>query len=91
MDEHQLPGNELPFQLKVNLDRFLVLPAVYSPEMTAEDWQAEIKRMFSASLLTRSFVDGQISPDDYDDGLADLDYDPHYLGELWEEGISLGG
>lgn len=90
MEELTLTGSALLSALKPNLERYLWLPAETAPDMSDEDWQAEIDRMFEASLLTRRFVDGQISPDDYADGLADTGYDPNQLADMWEAGVSLG-
>ncbi len=90
MGVHILNGNEQPLALKPNLERYLWLPAEHDPNMSDEDWMQEIEIMFTASKLTRKFVDGDLSPDDYSGALADLGYDPHELGELWENGVSLG-
>lgn len=76
---------------KPDYQSFLALPACYDPTMTAADWQAELDRMHRASVLTRDFTAGSLSPDDYSDGLADLAYDPHWLDQLWSEGYSLRG
>jgi hypothetical protein len=79
-----------PSLLNPNLERYLWLPAETSPDMSDEDWQSEMETMFAASRLTRQFVDGQIPPEDYYDGLADIGYDPNELEAMWEAGISLG-
>jgi len=90
MDEPISNGKKLQCQPKANLERYLWLPAEHSSDMPDEVWMQEIEIMFAASKLTRRFIEGCLSPEDYSDALADLGYDPHELGELWESGVSLG-
>ena len=87
MAGHILNGSGL--QPQPNLDLYLALPAVQHEGMSEADWDAEMARMFHHSCLTRQFVDGKISPDDYQDALADLGQNPYELAEAWEEGITL--
>lgn len=89
MVELILTGSELPPALKPSLELYLAIPAFYSPEMSDEDWQSEINRMFQSSQLTRLFVDGRISPADYECGLAELGINPYQVEECWSEGESL--
>ena len=49
----------------------------------------ECERMFNHSRLTQKFVDGEISPQDFEDSIADLGLDPYQVVEQWEEGNSL--
>lgn len=83
-------GKPSPSPLTPDLERYFWLPANTGPDMTDEDWQSEMDRMFKASLLTRRFVTGEISPDDHADGLAAIGYDPNELFDMWEDGVSLG-
>jgi hypothetical protein len=76
--------------LKPNLEQFLALPAQTGPDMSDEDWEAEMSRMFKASQLTHRFVLGQLSPVDFSDGVADLGYNPDELADMWDIGQSLG-
>lgn len=73
-----------------NLERYFWLPASTGPDVSDEEWQSEMDRMFAASLLTRDFVSGSISPDDFADGLASVGHNPNELFEMWEEGGTLG-
>lgn len=91
MEEHKSNGKALQSQPKPNLELYFAIPAQHTEGMSDEDWDAEMERMFKQSLLTRDFVRGQLSPEDYSDGLADLGENPYHLGELWENGISLYG
>lgn len=90
MDGLTSVGRQPQSQQTLDLERYFWLPASTGPDMTDEDWQLEMERMFRASLLTRRFITGEISPDDHADGLAALGYDPNELFEMWEEGVSLG-
>lgn len=90
MAEHTLAGKPCQSQPTLDLERYFWLPANTGPDMTDEDWQLEMDRMFKASLLTRKFVTGEISPDDHADGLAAIGYDPNELFDMWEDGVSLG-
>lgn len=89
MVEHILNGNGSPLAPKPNLDLYLAIPAVHNESMSDEDWEAECERMFRQSKLARQFVDGQISPRDFEDGLANLGHNPYLLEEIWDEGTSL--
>lgn len=90
MDAHQSHGSRFPSQPKPDLELFFAVPAVHDEGMTEEDWNAEIKRMFQHSVVTRQFIDGKISPQDYEDALADLGHDPTLLEDRWAESYSLG-
>lgn len=89
MDGHTSNGNAQPSQLGPNLDLYFAIPAVNREGMTDEDWNTECERMFRHSQLTRQFVEGKISPEDFQDGLADLGHNPDILEEIWDEGTSL--
>lgn len=90
MVEPTLIGSTSQSPQIASLERYFWLPANTGPDMTDEDWQLEMDRMFKASLLTRKFVTGEISPDDHADGLAAIGYDPNELFDMWEDGVSLG-
>lgn len=90
MGELTSTGKRSQLALTPELERYFWLPAVHSPDMTEEEWAEEIEVMFRSSLLVRDFVSGKLSPQDFSDGLADLEYDPYYIGELWERGSSMG-
>ena len=71
---------------KPNLELYFAIPAI---QTESGDWDGEIKRMFAQSQLVRQFVDGMISPADFEDGLADLGHNPDELADVWESGTSL--
>lgn len=68
---------------------FFAAPISCSDAISEEEWKAECDRMFAHSRLTQKFVSGQLNPNDYMDGLADLGEDPFLLDDLWSEGQSL--
>lgn len=73
---------------KAVLDEFLATPAIWVPGMDDGDWQDELDRMLVRSRLTHQFVDGDLSPDDYMEGLYELGVDPLLAADCWEEGLS---
>lgn len=90
MEEPTSLGKRFPSQPEPDLELFFAVPAVYSEGMTEADWNAEMDRMFQHSVMTRQFIDGKISPQDYEDVLSDLGHDPTLLEERWVESYSLG-
>lgn len=90
MDEQQSSGNVCQYQRSLDaLDRFFLVPANFSADMTEEAWQAEVAAMFKATQASRLFVDGKITPDEFSQALAECGHDPHQLWERWENGLTL--
>jgi len=71
-----------------NLDEFFAMPIIVTPAQTEEEWRSECRRMFSHNQLTQRFITGEISPEDFMDGLADLGENPLLLEDHWVEGRS---
>lgn len=69
------------------LDRFFATPAIWIPEMDEGEWQEELRKMIARSRLAHAFVSGEISPDDFADGLHENGVDVHHTADGWEEGI----
>lgn len=74
---------------KPNLERYLAIPALSNEGMSEEDWSRECDRMFKHSRMVQKFVEGSISPQDFEDSIADLGLDPYEIEESWDEGNSL--
>lgn len=93
MAELILPGKRSASAPIADLDfqQFFALPAVITEDMTDEDWEEEMKRMFHASQATHKFVQGVLSPEDYQDALADLGHNPYALEQIWSEGGTFSG
>lgn len=93
MDALTSPGKKSQSQLKPNPDfqRYFALPAQIEGDMSDEDWENEMRRMFIASQATHQFVQGKLHPEDYQDALADLGHNPYELEQFWSEGGTLAG
>lgn len=93
MEEHTSPGKPLesPLKRETDFQTFFALPANVTADMTDEDWEHEMRKMFQASQSTHLFVQGKISPEDYQDALADLGHNPYELEQFWSEGRTFLG
>lgn len=63
-------------------------PAIHHAGMSEAEWNAALSDMHKRSVLTQRFVNGQISPDDFLDGLHDQRIDVYHCLTDWENGIS---
>lgn len=70
---------------QIDLQTFLTIPAESFPGMTAEEWDLEIKKHVNRQLITRDFIEGKITPEDFWCYLAEDGYDPIFLDSIWEE------
>ena len=60
-------------------------PALYSDDLSPDEWQARLDQMFNRAEATQQYVAGQISPADFEDALATYGVsDPYRLAEMWE-------
>ena len=87
MGEPTLNLNVPPSAPALNLDRYFATPALWFPGMDEAEWQAEIHKMVARSRLSHAFVSGEISPDDFMDGLHDHGVDVIATADDWENGI----
>ena len=67
--------------------RFFATPAIWQPGMDEGDWEVELARMLYRSAVTRDFLQGDISPVDFMDGLNDAGVDVYHTAEGWESGL----
>jgi hypothetical protein len=88
-----LPGSRFQSQPRPDIDfqQFFALPAAITEDLSDEDWEEEMRRMFRASQATHKFVQGQLAPEDYQDALADLGHNPYALEQFWSEGGTFSG
>ncbi len=93
MVELILPGKPSASAPKPDIDfqQFFALPAVLTEDMSDEDWEEEMRRMFRASQATHKFIQGQLAPEDYQDALADLGHNPYALEQFWSDGGTFSG
>lgn len=89
MGEHTSPGKRQQLAPRPNLELYLAIPVNCDESLTEEDWKAETERMFQHSRITQQFINGEISPADYECWIAESGFDPYDLGELWDDGKSL--
>jgi len=68
-------------------DEFLSTPAIWLPGMDDDDWAAALDQSFDRALATRDFLDGLLSPDQFEDALNHFGIpDPRSVEEAWSEG-----
>lgn len=67
--------------------KFFATPAVWTSEMSNDEWQWELHRMLKRSQLTSDFIGGRITPDDFADGLDELGIDVIQASQDWETGL----
>lgn len=72
-------------------EQFLSIPAVYSPNMSDEQWETALENCFKRALITRQFVGGDIAPEDFLDGLSDTGIEPYQAEEAWGNALSFSG
>jgi len=66
---------------------FLSTPAIWLPGMDDGDWAAALDQSFDRALATRDFLDGLLSPDQFEDALNQFGIpDPRSVEEAWSEG-----
>lgn len=69
------------------LDDFLSTPAIWTPGMSEEDWSNSLDQAFDRAVVTRAFLDGELSPAQFEDALRQFGIpDPRQLDEAWAEG-----
>lgn len=62
-------------------------PAIYSGDLSPEEWQARISQMLNRAQATQQYRAGVLSPSDFEAVLfSEGIKDPYELGELWEAG-----
>ena len=71
-------------------DRFFLIPALILPSEGEEIIQLSLDQAWCRTIATRQFINGEISPDDFDEVLFETGCEPYVVRELWEEGVSFG-
>lgn len=67
--------------------QLLATPALFLPGMEQEEWEYEVNRMVDRSFATRDFLDGKLTPDEYEQALDQYGVDPRQAADDWESGI----
>ena len=73
------------------LDEFFSTPAILLPNMGDEEWQEAIDKMIALKLAARDFVDGKLSPSEFEEVLFFHGHDPIIAAEDFERGLKLNG
>jgi len=66
----------------------LATPALFVPSMNTEEWEQELTFMFDRSMATHDFLDGKITPDEFEQALDQFGVDPWQAAQDWENGRS---
>lgn len=67
-------------------------PALYSSDMTPEEWAQQLQQMQNRALATSQYRQGQISPSAFEDALRENGcLNPWALEELWARGVQCPG
>jgi hypothetical protein len=72
-----------------NLSEYFATPALWTPDMSSEEWESEVAMMLNRSIACRDFVQNKISPDDFAEALFENGFNPDTCFDLWEEGETL--
>jgi len=71
-----------------DFDSYFATPAVHHAAMCEAEWQHELRLMVRRSLLTDAFIKGEITPDQYEQGLDAHRIDVMQARDDWQQGIS---
>lgn len=75
----------------IDANDFLHVPAYWNSRMSSEEWSLALKDMVRRTFLTKAFIDGEITPDQFGDVLNETGIDVIQITELWEDGIYVNG
>lgn len=68
-------------------DEFLSTPAIWLPGMDGAEWNAELDRTFDRAIVTHDFLDGKLTPGQFEDALHHFGIpNPWHVNAAWEEG-----
>lgn len=70
-----------------NIERYLATPAIFTASMTPQEIAWEFQRMAERTLITREFVQGRITPDQFENSMHELGVDIYHAQEQWEQGV----
>lgn len=71
------------------IDEFLSMPITFSPQKTAQELEAEIKRMIAYQKALADFLDGKMTPWDFCEVVEMSGLDPIEAESNWNNGLSL--
>lgn len=71
----------------IDAQRILATPALFLPGMNLEEWVHECDRMVDRAFATRDFLDGKLTPDEFEQALDQFGVDPRQAAQDWDGGI----
>lgn len=70
----------------VDAYQILATPVIWTPEQ--DDFEAQVEAMMIRSMATRDFLDGQLTPDQFENALAETGWNPYECADTWNEGYT---
>ncbi len=64
----------------------LATPALFLPGMNQQEWDFEVGRMLDRAQATHDFLQGKLSPDEYEQALDQFGVDPRQAAADWDDG-----
>jgi peptide subunit release factor RF-3 len=71
----------------IDANDFLHIPAYWDNRMSSEEWDLALENMVQRTFLTKAFIDGEITPDQFGDVLNETGVDVIQVANLWDEGL----
>lgn len=75
----------------IDAESFLHIPAFWDASMSGEEWGQVLDNMITRTVLTRDFIEGRITPDQFGDVLSETGINVIQVAHLWEDGIYIDG
>ena len=72
----------------MNIDLWIAVPAIWTPDMEGEEIQHEVKQMLHRSQVAAQFLQGELSLEDYLDCLNDQRIDVTSCVKDWLNRVS---
>lgn len=72
-------------------DSFFVVPGLILPSQGEEIVQASLDAIWVRAVATNQFLNGEISPSDFEEVLWETGLEPYVVADCWENGVSLNG
>jgi hypothetical protein len=76
-------------QIAIELEQMLAIPVIWTPNLTAEDLDAQLYQSTRSHIAARQLSLGQITWEEYLTYLEELKIDTQSLLDIWDEGKQL--
>ena len=77
--------DDLVFQEALELG--LATPAIWIPDMNQQEWDYQVDCMIERSLAARALIDGQITPDEFEQAIDQYGVDVIQMRKDWDRGV----